>query len=513
MFSRISRSFYRTSAWRLALRSTLVFAAASAAIFLAMYIVVARAVQERSDSWLMRESETLRQVALNTPRGALYDHTLEEVAELASTESSYDGRGHQIQGNTAFFAETDGAGHTPVWVGPKDSAKFLSALSELHSAEDSPASLRVDGWREPFRVVAVEMKPGGGRIYLGLLDAGAAMLMRRLLARFVLGWMFMVAFGFFITLVGLRRMLRRVDAITGAAASIRSDDLSTRVPVENQRDEVARLARTFNNMLDRISSSVNQLRTLTDSMAHDLKSPITSVRGSLEIALSLEDREQSAELVAGAIEQLDRLSEVITTSLDLAEADGGALRLRLKDTDIGELAGRVAELYAPAFAENHQKLTVTVISPVHCRIDVGLCSRMLSNLMENELRYAGAGAQVRLKVSATAELACITVEDDGPGFAAELLESAVPAENGQGMAAPRLFHRFVKGADSQGHGLGLAFVSAVAMAHGGQAVARNRGTNLSPHGGAQIAVEIPLAGVTREATELHRTDSLSSPAR
>lgn len=513
MFSRISRSFYRTSAWRLALRSTLVFAAGSAAVFLVMYIVVAHAVQERSDAWLMRESETLRQVALNTPRDALYDHSLAEVGELASTESSYDGRGHQIRGNTAFFAETDAAGHTPVWVGPKDNANFLSALAALHSAQDAPASLHVQGWREPFRVVAVDLKPGGGRLYLGLLDAGAAMLMRRLLARFVLGWLFMVAFGFAITLMGLRRMLRRVDAITGTAASIRTDDLSTRVPVENQRDEVARLARTFNNMLDRISSSVNQLRTLTDSMAHDLKSPITSVRGSLEIALSLEDREQSAELVAGAIEQLDRLSEVITTSLDLAEADGGALRLRLQAVDIGELAGRVAELYAPAFAENRQKLTVTVAMPVHCRIDVGLCSRMLSNLMENELRYAGAGSEVRLRVSATEELACITVEDDGPGFAPELLQAAVPPGNELGAAAPRLFHRFVKGSDSQGHGLGLAFVNAVAMAHGGRAVARNRGTNLSPQGGAQIAVEIPLAGVTRPAAELRPADSLSSAAR
>jgi signal transduction histidine kinase len=306
-------------------------------------------------------------------------------------------------------------------------------------------------------------------------------------------------------------MLRRVDAITGAAASIRSDDLSTRVPVENQRDEVARLARTFNNMLDRISSSVNQLRTLTDSMAHDLKSPITSVRGSLEIALSLEDREQSAELMAGAIEQLDRLSEVITTSLDLAEADGGALRLRLKDADIGELAGRVAELYAPAFAENGQKLTVTVSMPVHCRIDVSLFSRMLSNLMENELRYAGPGAQVRLRVSATEDLACITLEDDGPGFDAELLEASLP-ENGQGTAAPRLFHRFVKGADSQGHGLGLAFVNAVAMAHGGRATARNGATSLPAQAGAHIAIEIPLAGGTGEA-ELHRAASMSSSAR
>ncbi len=155
MFSRIRGSFYRTSAWRLALRSTLVFAIGSAVVFLAMYFVVARAVQERSDSWLIGESETLKQVALSTPRDALYDRIVEEVAELASQEVSYDGSGNHIQGNTVFFAETDGTAHTPVWVGPADSREFLRALQRIGASQGAPVSLRMPGWRAPFRVVVV----------------------------------------------------------------------------------------------------------------------------------------------------------------------------------------------------------------------------------------------------------------------------------------------------------------------------------------------------------------------
>jgi signal transduction histidine kinase len=272
-------------------------------------------------------------------------------------------------------------------------------------------------------------------------------------------------------------MLKRVDAITGAAASIRTGDLSTRVPAGPQQDEVARLARTFNNMLDRISASVNQLRTLTDSVAHDLKSPITSVRGSLEIALSLEDPDQAAELVASAIEHLDRLSAVITTSLDVAEAEGGALRLHRESAHLSDLVRRVAELYAPAFADHQQQLAVSATAHAPVLVDVALCNRMLSNLMENELRYAGPGAHISLVVSTQEGLACITMEDDGPGFAPDLL--------------PRVFQRFVKGPDSEGHGLGLAFVSAVAVVHGGRTIAGNL-----PQGGAQIVVEIPLAAAT-----------------
>ncbi len=486
MLSRLGRSFYRTAAWRLALRTTLVFAAGSAAVFLAMYFIVARTVRERSDSWLTGESETLRQVALSTPRDALYDRIVEEVAELATQEFSWEG-GQHTAGNSVFFAQIGDPTHPPVWVGPANSSAFLDSLGAMNIPEHSAVSLRVSGFKEPFRVVAVDVGPGAGRIYLGLLDRGAEHLLRQLLLRFFLGWVFMVAFGFLLTLFGLRRMLRRVDAITGAAASIRSDDLSTRVPVGTQHDEVARLARTLNNMLDRISASVNQLRTLTDSVAHDLKSPITSVRGSLEIALSLDDREQSQDLIASAIENLDRLSGIITTSLDLVEADGGALRLRREPVDLSDLVHRVAELYAPAFADSHQQLTVKALHPVLIAADLSLCTRLLSNLMENELRYAGSGADVSIEVSAQDSNACITVEDNGPGFAADLL--------------PRVFQRFVKGLDSQGHGLGLAFVSAVAGAHAGRAFARNRS-----NGGAQIVVEFPLAAA--EGTEHHHPDNL-----
>lgn len=461
------------------MRSTAVFAAASAAVFLVMYIMVARTIRERGDSWLVGESETLRQVALNTPRDAFYERIVEEVAELASQEVSWDSGGQHVEGNTVFFAQIGNPSDPPVWVGPHDSSHFLDALRHSNIPQRSPVSLRVDGWGEPFRVVALDMSPGKSRVYLGLLDLGAAHLLRQLLARFFLGWMFMVAFGFLVTLLGLRRMLKRVDAITGAAASIRTDDLGTRVPVGHQQDEVARLARTFNNMLDRISASVNQLRTLTDSVAHDLKSPITSVRGSLEIALSLDDREQSSELVAKAIDHLDRLSEAITTSLDVAEGEGGALRLRREPVDLSNLVQRVADLYAPAFSDRHQRLNISATDPALIAADLSLCTRMLSNLMENELRYAGTGAWISIEAHAQDGHATITVIDNGPGFAEDML--------------PRVFQRFVKGPASEGHGLGLAFVSAVAVAHGGRAAARNR-----PEGGAQIIVELPLSTLQAE---------------
>lgn len=478
MFSRLRRFLFPTSSSRLAVRSTAVFAVSSAAVFLVMYGLVAESVRERSDSWLIGESETLKEVALNTPRDALYNRIVGEVAELATQEVAYDSEGNRTTDNKVFFLQSDPEGDNPLWVGSwagTGSLQFVTAVEQMNLKVRKPASVTIPGWGPPFRVTATESDETGRRVYLGLQDRSADALLRRMLFRFFLGWVAMVGFGFLTAYFGLRRMLKRVDQITTAAASIGSEDLSSRVSAGGERDEISRLARTFNNMLDRITASVSELRSVTESVAHDLKSPITSVRGSLEYALSTDKEEESRELVAKAIENLDRLSDVITTALDVAEADGGALRLRPERIDLTELLNRVAEVYAPAFAERRQTLEIDASRSCLAVADANLLTRVFSNLMENELRYAGEGAQVSIHVSEHNGKARVRVGDNGEGFAAELL--------------PHIFERFVKSPKSEGHGLGLAFVKAVATAHGGTASAGNRSG-----GGAELVFEIPTRG-------------------
>lgn len=488
MFSRIRHrirgSLYRTAAWRLALRSTVVFAGSSALVFLMMYGLVARTIRERSDSWLIGESETLKEVALTTPKDAVYGRILGEVAELATQEFAFESRGNHADANTVFFYETGEAGSPPLWVGPAGNQAILENLRKLSVSDRSAVAMAVPGWKLPFRVVAVNVGAGKGRIYLGLQDTTGRAMLVRLLVWFFLGWFSMVLFGFLIAVLSMRGTLKRIDAITTAAAGIGTGDLSSRVAAADKpNDEIARLARTFNTMLDRISASVNQLRTLTDSVAHDMKSPITSVRGSLEAALSTEDPNLSRELVARAVDSLDRLSEIVTTSLDVAEAEAGALRLRREPSDLADLIRRVAELYAPAFSERRQTLTTIADKPVQAILDQRFLVRVLSNLLENELRYAGDGARILIALTEGNGLAQIRVRDDGPGFPPDLLDHA--------------FQRFAKGAKSEGHGLGLAFVRAVALAHGGRAWVRNL-----EGGGVEIGVELPMAGSSPNAEAL-----------
>ena len=120
-----------------------------------------------------------------------------------------------------------------------------------------------------------------------------------------------------------------------------------------------RLSETFNHMLDRIQSSVGQLRAVTDAVAHDLKSPVTSIRGTLESALCDEKNDRLQEPVGEAIEGLDRLLLLLNTTLDLAEAEAGALRLDRRPLDLSQVAKQMAEIYRPAMAERIKGLSLT----------------------------------------------------------------------------------------------------------------------------------------------------------
>jgi signal transduction histidine kinase len=221
---------------------------------------------------------------------------------------------------------------------------------------------------------------------------------------------------------------------------------------------------------------VNQLRALTDSIAHDLKSPVTSVRGKLEVALSTERGDRWREPVAEAIDGLDRLSQMLNTTLDLAEAEAGALPLRREDADFGELVQHVIDLYQPAFFQRNQELAMEIQPGIMIHADVSYLNRLIANLFDNELTHLPEGYRIWVRLFANEDNAQFIIEDNGPGFPLDL--------------RVRAFERFVKGQHSTGHGLGLAFVDAVAQAHGGQVNIADR-----PGGGASISVSIPLAVV------------------
>jgi len=129
------------------------------------------------------------------------------------------------------------------------------------------------------------------------------------------------------------------------------EDLVERLPEPVNSDEISRLAKTFNHMLDRLQSSVNQLRTVTGAVAHDLKSPVTLIRGTLESALCNEGNDNWRNSVGEAIEELDRLLQFLNTTLDLSEAKAGALHMNRSPVDFSDAVRQLVDIYQPAMAE------------------------------------------------------------------------------------------------------------------------------------------------------------------
>jgi signal transduction histidine kinase len=462
-----------TAAWRISIWTTVAFALGTALAFSIVYFLVAKTIQQRSDAWLSGEAEVLARVSANVPRDHLYRRVIGEVAELATREVPDERNASGQTLNSVFFLESDAnSGDSPLWVGPGSCEIFLKAIRQATLVPGIPQSMKVEGWPTTFRVVF--RQENGKTIYLGLSNRGARHLLRTLTLRFLVLWTSTVLMGFLISCMSARHTLLRVQRITDAVARIGSEDLGERLPEQVNSDEISRLAKTFNHMLDRIQSSVSELRSVTDAIAHDLKSPVTSIRGALESVLSSEPNEKWRDSVGEAIEGLDRLLTALDSTLDVAEAQAGALHLDRSTADLSAVVRQLTDLYKPAMDERHHELIVDLEEQVVVDADWSLLNRVVSNLIENEIAHLPMGCRITIRLRSQEGSAVVVVEDNGPGFPPDI--------------SSRAFERFVRGKQSHGHGLGLAFVDAVIRAHGGTAKISD-----GPAGGAVITLSLPAS--------------------
>jgi len=468
----------RSAAWRISLWAALAFACGTMVVFIFLHQFVAHDIQRRTDAWLAGEAGVLSDVAERTPKGVLYRRIVGEVAELASREIPHKRADDAGLNDSVFFLQTAADGSVGLWVGAGDGSAHLTGLRNSQIVPEIPTSVHVAGFDAPFRVVCVRMN-NGSQIYLGLSERDQLRVLGKLRLRFVLLWLLIVLIGSAIVFYSTRRVLHHIQEITEAASRIGEADLSSRVPTTGRNDEVSQLGITLNRMLDRIERSVRQLHTITGSLAHDLRSPLTAVRAKLEMSLTSGARDEESEsmvstIIVSAIEDMDRLTEFLNQSLDVAEAKANALRLNRVAVDLDDLLRVMIELYEPSMSEKGLRLKLCSAGLLEVFADAALLHRMIANLFDNELKHLPASCTVTISLSNSEDSASLVVEDDGPGFESEVLS--------------QIFDRRVKGRNSTGHGLGLAFVEAVVRVHGGTIEASN-----NSEGGARLTIALPLA--------------------
>jgi signal transduction histidine kinase len=251
---------------------------------------------------------------------------------------------------------------------------------------------------------------------------------------------------------------RRVRDIVHVADRIGGGDMSGRVPLSGANDSFERLSRQINQMLDRISTLMSELRMLTDSLAHDLRSPVGRLRAAADAALTAETPAERDQMLAAIIRQSDSLMRILTTALEIARSEAFTSKNQFSWFDPAELAGELVEMYEPVAEEGGAAMRLdrsSVVVPVFGHRQ--LLAQALSNLIENAIKYASSGGEIAVLVHDEDSTLKLGVTDRGPG---------IPA--GRRDEARRRFGRLDPSRTEEGAGLGLSLVQAIAHLHQGE---------------------------------------------
>jgi two-component system, OmpR family, sensor kinase len=273
--------------------------------------------------------------------------------------------------------------------------------------------------------------------------------------------------------------LRPVEQLRRRAATISTDEISTRLPELESTDEISRLGETLNEMLNRLEAGLNHERQFVANASHELRMPLAVLKAELEVALREHgDKQALREAMGSAVEETDRIIKLAEDLLLLARAEDGTLPIDPQDLPVEELLVELAARFSPVVARGGRSLAVddsSISERVAVRADPDRVQQAVSNLVDNSLRY-GAGP-IRLSARALTDRVEIHLIDSGPGFGEDFL--------------PHAFDRFTRedAARSRGGvGLGLAIVRTIAHAHGGSAGAGN-----AVGGGADVWLSLPAS--------------------
>jgi signal transduction histidine kinase len=269
----------------------------------------------------------------------------------------------------------------------------------------------------------------------------------------------------------IRRLSQAVQRI------IRTGRTDARVPLEGTGDALDELTSLFNAMLDKIEGLVTAMRGALDNVSHDLRTPLTRLRGTAELALaSPPNVERYREALADCVEESDRVLVMLETLMDISEAESGTLQLHREPVTLADVVGRAVDLYRDVADAKGVTLAADAPSDVVVVADPTRLEQVAANLIDNAVKYTPSGGRVDVEVRRAADAAIVRVRDTGPG---------IPSDE-----RARIFDRLFRGDTSRaerGLGLGLSLVKAIIEAHGGTVDVISE-----PGHGSVFTVSLPL---------------------
>jgi signal transduction histidine kinase len=363
---------------------------------------------------------------------------------------------------------------------PDDWRQFDLSRLEVPSPDGQQTWSTLDTGADGFVLEVASVRLRDGTLFqVGMSTERRTQLLerfRRVLLFNVLSLIFVgLAGGTVLTSSALQPVRRLADTVRSILRTGRTD---VRVPAQNTGDALDELSALVNAMLDRIDAVLAGMRGALDNVAHDLRTPMTRLRGIAETALTANDPAMLRDALADCLEESDRVVAMLNTLMDISEAETGTMTLGREPTDLNDLIRQSVELYEDLAEERQVEIRTSTESELVVEVDRNRMRQVLANLLDNALKYTPAGGQVTITATRDGPDAVLTVSDTGVGIP--------PAE------LPRIWDRLYRGDKSRstrGLGLGLSLVRAIVAAHGGRVDVRS-----TPGAGSTFELRLP-AGV------------------
>jgi len=300
------------------------------------------------------------------------------------------------------------------------------------------------------------------------------------------GMIIMILLGLIGGLVTSLMTIHRIEVINDSIKNIMGGDLSKRIPVSEPLDDFQQLSMSMNDMLDRIERAMNDVREVSNNIAHDLRTPLTRLRNNLSL-LEKRSAPQNTQMVRDMLAEADNLLSTFSALLRIAQVESGTKRENFARVNLSQITNDVIELYEPLAFDKQQKFNFEVHPDCFCVGDKDLLFQMLANLMDNAIKYTPETGAIKVTLSVfesnggrTAEIEFI---DSGPGIAKEKHK--------------KVFQRFYRVDESRGvspgNGLGLSLVKAVADLHDGEIFLSNVSFFKNQNKGLRVTVKFKLS--------------------
>jgi signal transduction histidine kinase len=425
----------RSSTFRLALISIGVFGAVVLALFAYVFWSTTTFVLSRSDSAIEGELISLR---------AIFDADGRDGLIRAVEQRAAQRQGFYLLADASFELV---AGNLKEWpVGLKvaeGSAEFRLPHSEAT-------------WKGPLLRAKWEELPDGFHLLAGKNIDDLGRFADNIYAAFAFAILFIVVLAAAASVSVTRRTVGRIESINAASRAIMESGLGRRIALRGTQDEWDHLAQNLNSMLDRIESLMGEVKQVSDNVAHDLRTPLTRMRGRLEKASIRErDPERDQSLVSDTIADLDDVLRMFSSLTRISRIETAYLTATFRAVNLVEIASQVAELFDAAAEERGGRVEVEGSQPALVAGDRDLLFDALSNLVDNSIKHGVDGGRVVVRVDQREGGAVVAVSDNGPGIPSNETESVF-----------KRFYRLERSRCTPGNGLGLSLVAAVARLHG-----------------------------------------------